>query len=166
MGLFRRKQPSLSALSSPTAAAEQPAPPSEAQVAEIQLDAMELVDGHRDFVEIEVVGESHYQDALERLAGPRNEFSKFELVGVTLRCDPDNPHDRYAIRVECQGQLVGYVKRGFCGIFHPAIARRFGGALECAGVIVGGWDRGMRDRGMFGIRVWVHHTIHERLIVP
>ncbi|GMU77509.1 MAG: hypothetical protein AMXMBFR46_03090 [Acidimicrobiia bacterium] len=105
-------------------------------------------------IEVEVVGESHRQDALERIAGPRGPDGKEHIVGVTLRCEPTNEFDRNAIRVEAVGQLVGYVARDTAAKLSGPMIGRCGGALEGRGMIVGGWDDGV-SRGHFGIRVWL-----------
>jgi hypothetical protein len=105
-------------------------------------------------VSIMVVGESFRQDALELVAGPKDEDGKRMVVGVTLRCEPENTHDPNAVRVEVMGQHVGYVKRGRAKQLHPRIAK-CGGATECMGMILGGWLRADGDEGHYGIRVWL-----------
>lgn len=57
-----------------------------------------------DIVEVEVRGESHCQDALGAIAGPKEEDAKQLLVGVTLRCEPDNEFDANAVRQTEQQQ--------------------------------------------------------------
>ena len=54
----------------------------------------------------EAVGESHYQDALERIVGGRrNEAVYFRAIAV-LSSEPDNPHDPHAIVVRINGEPV------------------------------------------------------------
>lgn len=104
---------------------------------------------------IDVVGESHYQNDLEKICGGRTEKGhKFETQAYLFHED-DNPHDNKAIVVVIDGMIVGYLDRqnareirkllaaaGFAG--HPA---------TCAALIVGGWDRGKSDKGHFGVKL-------------
>ena len=66
---------------------------------------------------INVAGESHYQDALR-------ELTKGETrVGATaaLIPEPDNPHDPDAVRVEIEGQKVGYLPRDLAPGYGPLV---------------------------------------------
>jgi hypothetical protein len=62
---------------------------------------------------ISVVGESFYQPALKAVSrfpggdGPHGYECSAELV-----LEPDNPEDKYAVRVEVDGRLVGHLPRG------------------------------------------------------
>jgi hypothetical protein len=111
-----------------------------------------------ELVEIEVVGESYRQEAIERIAGPKAPEGKQTPVGVTFRCEPTNEHDRNAIRVEVLGQLVGYVARDVAERLSPALLRQAGGALEGRGLVVGGW-REANSEGSYGVRAWI--TVEE-----
>jgi HIRAN domain len=67
-----------------------------------------LLSGRHD---LEVVGESHYQDALWRVAGGRRtERVRVETQAMLVR-EPDNPHDANAISVRIDGATVGYLCR-------------------------------------------------------
>jgi hypothetical protein len=126
---------------------------------EVQADAEADGEG---LLEIEVVGESHRQEALERIAGAKDEQGKQMSVGITLRAEPSNEYDRNAVRVECYGQLLGYVARDAASRLSAPIQDRCGGALEARGLIVGGW-RDSRGEGHFGIRVWLTDRDAARL---
>ncbi|MGE4338001.1 MAG: HIRAN domain-containing protein, partial [Pigmentiphaga sp.] len=100
-----------------------------------------------------VVGESHYQRNLAALAGGKTDES-VELYGLaSLVPEPANPYDRNAVRVEINGLQVGHLSREDAATYQGA-ARR-GGFLRsvagCSCVIVGGWDRGARGSGHFGV---------------
>lgn len=104
---------------------------------------------------MEVVGESHYQAALEQVCGPHNrEGYRVEVNAVLVR-EPDNPHDPNAVSVEVGGQKVGYLPR--------ENAIRVGGQMDdeglarvgCGGFISGGWRTNQYDEGLFGIRLAV-----------
>src|SRR3989449_11781405 len=58
-----------------------------------------------------IVGESHYQEALEAICGPRSDEGEDRLVEARLVLENDNPHDSMAVRVDIQGLTVGYLTR-------------------------------------------------------
>ena len=105
--------------------------------------------------EIEVVGESHYQRALEQICGGRSEESARFVTTAVLVLDDDNPYDANAVRVEIDGHVVGHMSRENARQYrkklkeagHPRIT------ASCEAIIVGGWDRGDGDRGHFGVRL-------------
>jgi HIRAN domain len=88
---------------------------------------------------VNVAGESHYQDALRRIAGAGDVRldTEAQLVG-----EPDNPHDPHAVRVEIDGEKVGYLPRALAQDWSPRLAelasRRRVGA--CEATILGGAD--------------------------
>lgn len=109
-------------------------------------------DGSYDF---DIVGESHYQDALERIVGGRTDESvEFECL-ASLTCEDDNPYDSNAVAVYINGQKVGHLARPVAVGFRD-IQRRHGwvGQIVTAdAMIVGGWDRGHRGKGDFGVKL-------------
>lgn len=131
-----------------------------------EFDAIEVLeaaaDDDEELIEIEVVGESHRQEVLAAIAGPKDAVGKRERSGVTLRCEPTNPYDANAVRVEVLGQLVGYVQRDLAALVHAPMMRNCGGAVEARGLIVGGWKDG-EDEGHYGIRVWITSRDAARL---
>ena len=84
------------------------AAPAQIAYEEVHAEATERGD---TLVELNIVGEAAYQDALARIAGPKDADGKHTGVGVTLRCEPANTYDRNAVRVEVMGQLLAYVAR-------------------------------------------------------
>ena len=46
---------------------------------------------------------------------------------------------------------------------HPRMADRCGGAIECVGMILGGWRYDDDDEGYYGIRVWLRRGDRARL---
>ena len=85
-------------------------------------------------------------------------------MGVTLRCEPDNPVDVNAVRVEVFGQHVGYLNRDHAAMLATPIAQVCGGALEDASSSADG-IRGGGDTGHYGIRVWITTADAERIDV-
>ncbi len=106
-----------------------------------------LGDGTCDF---EIVGEASYQDALEQIAGRSDESAEHECRALLL-ADVENPFDDNAVRVTISGLTVGYVPRGDAPEVRALIHEH--GPLECDALIVGGWDRGARGSGHFGVRL-------------
>lgn len=101
----------------------------------------------------EVVGESFYQEALDLIAGGRDEHGADLIVDVRLVPDPHNPYDANAVRVEVRGHLVGHLDRETARRFQKECLALFGSVCECAcaGKIRGGWYHDERDQGSFGI---------------
>ncbi len=57
------------------------------------------------------VGESHYQDTLELVCGPREEEGEDLEVSAILSLEDSNPYDTDAVRVDVDGRTVGYLNR-------------------------------------------------------
>lgn len=95
-----------------------------------------------------VVGESRYQDAIEAICGPRAEEGEDRPVEARLVLENDNPYDSMAVRVDIQGQTVGYLSRE-----HARRYRKQYAATEayCDARIRGGWDRGEGREGYYGV---------------
>lgn len=101
---------------------------------------------------VEVVGESHYQRTLERLAGGRSEQgANLECVARLVR-EPTNRYDRNAVRIEIQGELVGYVSRDQAEDVQPLLQKldRQGRPAWVRATINGGWEDA-DSRGSFGV---------------
>jgi hypothetical protein len=105
--------------------------------------------------DVDVVGESHYQGALESICGGRSEDGHRLKVEAFLVPENDNPHDSKAIRVYIQDRTVGYLDRETARSFREEMAQigMSGVAAKCRAIIVGGWDRGSGDRGHFGVKI-------------
>jgi HIRAN domain-containing protein len=65
-----------------------------------------------DCMRVSVVGESHYQDALIRVSKcpPTGEHG-YECA-AELVLEPDNPYDKFAVKVMVDGLHVGYLPKG------------------------------------------------------
>jgi HIRAN domain-containing protein len=110
---------------------------------------------------VEVIGESHYQAAFERICGPRNPDGEDCVVRATLVQEDANRYDQNAVRVEISGYLVGYLPRDTARSYRDRLcqAGHAGITAECAANIRGGWDRGNGDRGRYG--VWLDLPVVE-----
>lgn len=109
--------------------------------------------GEHDF---DIVGEASYQAALEAIAGGRNTEGAEHYCEALLLPDPDNPHDRNAVRVLIEGRTVGYLSRDMAPQYRDAM-RRLGcrhGQGVCDAMVIGGWKgRGRRGDGHFGVKL-------------
>lgn len=93
--------------------------------------------------EVEVVGESHYVAALDTIADDGATQAWADLV-----VEDDNPYDRNAVRVEINGQKVGYLSREVAPTYRPVglRLRELGYVGRCAATI-----RGSERRRLFGV---------------
>ncbi|WNZ59923.1 hypothetical protein QEG98_28375 [Myxococcus sp. MxC21-1] len=108
---------------------------------------------------VEVVGESHYQEALEALAAERTDRSQRIATTAHLVRERANRFDANAVAVVIEGRLVGYLSRADAVAFRPIIEEMEGRGevAACAATIVGGWSRGERGSGRFGVKLDVVH---------
>jgi hypothetical protein len=104
---------------------------------------------------LDIVGESKYQSTLEKICGGRTEEGHEKIVQATLIHEDDNPYDNKAIRVDIDGMTVGYLSRENAREYRTRLkeAGHPGITATCSAIIVGGWDRGARDRGHFGVKL-------------
>lgn len=102
-----------------------------------------------------IVGESHYQKALELVCGGRTEEGEDDRpVTACLVYEPTNTYDSLAVRVDIGGLPVGYLSREIARAFRKAVEVAGGEPLtefEVAAVVRGGWDRGPDDQGFYGV---------------
>lgn len=105
--------------------------------------------------EIDIVGESHYQSAIERICGGRSDDSADKYVTARLVLEDDNKYDNNAVRVDIEGQTVGYLARNLAKEYRKRLIDAGHPRLlgVCKAVIVGGWDRGGDNRGHFGVKL-------------
>jgi hypothetical protein len=110
------------------------------------------VEGDGEF-QTEVVGESHYQGALESICGGRCEEGHNKEVLATLVLEDSNRHDRNAVRVDIEGTTVGYLSRPDARDYRRKLTKdgQPRATITCKALIRGGWDRGNGDQGHFGV---------------
>ena len=102
--------------------------------------------------QLEVVGESYYQDALEEICGPRTDEGVEKATIATIVWEDDNPKDNLAVRIDIEGKTVGYLSRPYARLVRETVAEAgYGGVTtRCNAIIRGGWDRGERGKGHTG----------------
>ena len=107
---------------------------------------------------LEVVGESHCQEALWTLVGGRStERVRCEAYAVLVP-DPDNRYDANAIEVRIDGQIVGYLSGDDAAAYRPGLLQLMGRSanrlVALHAVIVGG---GQRSDGVGYLGVFLDH---------
>lgn len=103
---------------------------------------------------VDVVGESHHQDALFELCGGQRRYGGVEVEAVAeLVPDPDNPYDPRAVEVRIGDSAVGHIRREDLEWLRSMIddSLDLHGFATCRALIRGGWDRGRGDVGLFGV---------------
>lgn len=111
------------------------------------------LEGDGDY-DLQIVGESFYQDALDRICGGKTEDGhEFYCEAVLVR-EPSNPHDKNAIAVYINDLKVGHINRAqakpLTRIFRD---QGLAGGIAKA-VIVGGWaGRRNQSDGHYGVRL-------------
>jgi hypothetical protein len=116
--------------------------------------------------DLEVVGESHYQDALWRAVGGRTIDRVRHSIHAVLVTETDNPYDADAISVWIMTTKVGYLAREDAAEYRPgllALERQENNRIALAGVIVGG---GMRSDGPGLLGVWLSHDPRDFGLAP
>lgn len=101
-----------------------------------------------------VVGESHYQAALERLCGGRCSDGYNIETAAVLVANPDNPYDSNAVEVRISDDLVGHLARDVAANVSPVLLKKSPPQSRAVFArITGGWDRGNGDVGYFGVQL-------------
>jgi hypothetical protein len=100
------------------------------------------------------VGESYYQDNLERICGPRTAEGVERRAKAVLVFEDDNPYDHSAVRVEIDGLKVGHLSKEMAPRFRLHMRMTFPkgikGRMICDAEIRGGWSR-PGSQGKYGV---------------
>ena len=118
----------------------------------VEVDAW-LLEAPPD-AELMVVGESHYQPALMKVAGGKTDDGAANPdQKAALIPEPNNPYDKNAVAIGIDGLLVGYLARADAIAYAPVVrfAASHGRVITARARITGGWDRGHGDTGSFGV---------------
>lgn len=113
---------------------------------------------YRGVHDLEVVGESHYQDALWHIVGDRTTERVRHEISTALFPEPENPYDSNAIAVLINEAKVGYLSREDAAEYRPgllSLQETEGCLIGLSGVIVGG---GIRSDGLGFLGVWLKHN--------
>ena len=114
---------------------------------------------------LEVVGESHYQDALWQIVGGRRAEPVRHDIYALLVPNPENPYDANAIEVRIEGHLVGHLSREDAVLYRPGLLRlvQTHGLIALEGTIVGG---GPRRDGIGFLGVFLDHDPADFGLTP
>ena len=105
---------------------------------------------------LNVVGESHYRNAIEAVTGgPRPEGIRM-IMWATLIAEHDNPYDPKAVGVRIGGQKVGHLPREDAAAFWPLLDRiqTAGRVGTCRADIYGGWNHSPADQGDYRVTLY------------
>ncbi len=93
-------------------------------------------------VQVDVVGEADYQAVLERMAGGRSRYGDIKPVVALLTREPDHAHEKNAVRVDVDGETVGYVEKWNAKEIQPLMHKmeKAGRPAWVRAWIVGGWE--------------------------
>lgn len=97
----------------------------------------------------DIVGEASYQNALDQLAGGKTDAGVHVQKFATLIMEKNNPFDRNAVRVDIEGQTVGYLSRAHAVRFRKTINRSH---CVAPALITGGWTRA-GSKGNYGVKL-------------
>ena len=100
----------------------------------------------------DIVGEQAYQNNLKKIAGPKEEKSKFFECYAKVSSDPFNQYDKNAIKVEINGLIVGYISKVEAAKLAGRVVNK-----TVPAVIDGGWldDDG---EGSYGVKLAITNT--------
>lgn len=97
--------------------------------------------------DFEVVGESHYQDAIEKIAKlqeakyTNNPDAEIQELTAYLIPDDNNPYDDKAVRIDIDGMQVGHLSREDARSFRRRLgAKKLTGQITtCGAKLIGGY---------------------------
>lgn len=105
--------------------------------------------------QVDMVGESFYQDNIESICGGRQPDGVNQLVQAVLIPEDDNPYDKKAVKICINGKQVGHLSKEDARKYRKYLKKYNleGRMCSCNAKIIGGWDRGKSDRGSFGVNL-------------
>ena len=104
-----------------------------------------------------VRGESFRQATISRIAGgPKRDGCLVPVVAILFR-EPENSHDRHAIRVEVADQQIGYMAKELAIYVSPTLERFNIQVFSVPGLIRGGRS----DDPTFGVHLWLDKRLEE-----
>ena len=116
-------------------------------------DKRGLLEADEDY-DFEIVGESHYQDALADIAGPKTEAGVWHETLAGLIPEASNPYDPNAVAIIIDGKKVGHLSRDYAVEYRDFLDETSSHDLPilARAVIMGGFSRRGRD-GSYGVRL-------------
>ncbi len=104
---------------------------------------------------LDVVGVSRRQDVLASAVRRHAGEGRTITLDALLVLEDSNPHDANAVRVEIDGQHVGYLSRDNARRYRAdlAAAGQPTAIVRCRARIVGGFETPSGERAHFGLRL-------------
>ena len=100
----------------------------------------------------DIVGEQSYQKNLAKIAGKKEEESKFHECYAVVSSEPFNKFDKNAVKVEINGLLVGYVNKVDASKLAGKVINK-----TVPAVVNGGWDDG-DTKGSYGVKLAINNV--------
>jgi len=98
---------------------------------------------------VDIVGEQSYQANLRKIAGPKQEKSKYVEVTARVVSEPFNAYDKNAVKIEISGLTVGYLSRDDAKLLAGKVINKTVPAL-----INGGWLDD-NSEGSYGVKLGI-----------
>lgn len=98
---------------------------------------------------VDIVGEQSYQANLRKIAGPKQEKSKYVEVMARVVSEPFNAYDKNAVKIEINGLTVGYLSRDDAKLLADKVINKTVPAL-----INGGWLDNDSE-GSYGVKLGI-----------
>lgn len=107
---------------------------------------------NRDLYTYNIVGEQSHQSNLKKIAGPKEEESKFFECQAKVSSEPFNQYDKNAVKVEINDLIVGYLSKSEAAKLSGKVISK-----TVPAVIDGGWldDDG---EGSYGVKLAITNT--------
>ena len=99
-----------------------------------------------------IVGEQSYQNNLKKIAGPKEEESKFFECYAKVSSEPLNQYDKNAVKVEINGLLVGYLSGSEAAKLAGKVVNK-----TVPAVIDGGW-KDEESTGSYGVKLAINNV--------
>ena len=99
-----------------------------------------------------IVGEQSYQNNLKKIAGPKEEESKFFECYAKVSSEPFNQYDKNAVKVEINGLLVGYLSKSEAAKLAGKVVNK-----NVPVVIDGGW-KDEESTGSYGVKLAINNV--------
>lgn len=98
---------------------------------------------------VDIVGEQSYQANLRKIAGPKQEKSKYVKVMARVVSEPFNAYDKNAVKIEINGLTVGYLSRNDAKLLAGKVINKTVPVL-----INGGWLDNDSE-GSYGVKLGI-----------
>ncbi|MDD4073434.1 MAG: HIRAN domain-containing protein [Desulfobacterales bacterium] len=115
--------------------------------------------------DVTVVGVHYYQEALQRICNNRRENGVPIYEQATLVPENDNPEDANAVRIDIEGETVGYLSRRKAAIWRgKMISENSSGTVKCPAQIF--WDRNYVAEGSYWLLLDIDLSLPDSKIEP